>query len=120
MYCEHQHLHNDKLDMNCENGMVFNGKAAKFGVISNEFKFYGYCTEEAIQSKIKKEDYQSCSSHMLQSKAVKIKEDLIKYCHGQTSCQIDYAGIMNPADNAMQAYCNDEAIFYMQAPCVIP
>lgn len=26
---------------------------------------------------------------------------------------------MNSADSAMQAYCNDEAIFYLQAPCVI-
>ena len=81
MYCDHQRLHNEKLDMYCENGMLFNAKAAKFGVISNEFKFYGYCTEKAIQNKIKKEEYQSCSTHMLKSKVEKIKEDLMKNCH---------------------------------------
>ena len=27
---------------------------------------------------------------------------------------------MNPADNAMAQYCNDEAFFYIQLPCVVP
>lgn len=41
-------------------------------------------------------------------------------CHNQASCEINFQGVMNPADNAMAQFCNDEAFFYIQAPCVIP
>lgn len=45
---------------------------------------------------------------------------MLKNCHQQESCHIDFKGIMNPADSAMASYCNEQAYFYAQVPCVIP
>lgn len=50
----------------------------------------------------------------------KIKADMKRDCRNNFSCVINFKGIMNPADNAMQKYCDDEAFIYIQAPCILP
>lgn len=118
--CDHQRLQFQFLDIHCDNGMVLNANRSLFGVISNEFKFFGYCTEKELEREIEQNSYQSCSRHMDKQVVARIKNEMMQSCHHQESCQIDFRGIMNSADNAMASYCNEQAYFYVQAPCVIP
>jgi hypothetical protein len=91
----------EQLDIQCEPGMVLDANASQFGVISNEFKFFGYCTEKQLDKKIAENEYQSCSRHMDRQVVDRIKADMYKRCDKTDSCLIDFKGIMNPADNAM-------------------
>lgn len=50
----------------------------------------------------------------------KIKANMKRDCKNNFACVINFQGIMNPADNAMAKYCDDEAFFYIQAPCILP
>lgn len=43
--CDHQRMKFEQLDIQCAPGMVLDTNSSQFGVISNEFKFFGYCTE---------------------------------------------------------------------------
>jgi hypothetical protein len=100
--------------------MVIDAKKSLFGVVTNEFKFFGFCMEKELQREIESNNYQSCSRHMDKQAVARIKSDMLKNCDQEESCQIDFKGIMNQADNAMSSYCDDEAYFYAQLPCVIP
>ena len=64
MLCEHQRLGAGSVEMKCDPGFVLDTGHTLFGVISNEFKFFGHCTEGSINQRIAEKDYQSCSRHM--------------------------------------------------------
>lgn len=64
MICEHQRLEAESVELKCDKGFVLDTDHAVFGVISNEFKFFGLCTEKAINRRIAEKEYQSCSRHM--------------------------------------------------------
>lgn len=66
--------------MKCDDGFVLDTAHTVFGVISNEFKFFGHCTEESINNRIKEKDYQSCSRHMDSRVVKRIKQDLKDKC----------------------------------------
>ena len=91
----------EQLDIQCAPGMVLDTNSTQFGVISNEFKFFGYCTAKQLNKKIVEHEYQNCSRHMDKQVVDRIKTDMYNKCHYTDSCIIDFRGIMNSADSAM-------------------
>lgn len=101
------------MELKCGKDMVLDTRHTVFGVVSNEFKFFGFCTERALRKVIQERDYQSCSNHMDQAVVKRIKADMKRDCHREEGCEINFQGIMNPADTAMTKYCDDQSFFYI-------
>ena len=120
--CMHKQLHFTQLDLECQEGMVLDTNYAKFGVISNQFEYFGYCLEEQIDSEVKEFGYESCTSHLNSDIVHKIKHNLKENCDLKESCDVDFGGIMegNDGNENVAKFCDREAYFYIQAPCVNP
>lgn len=112
------------MEIECPKGLVLDAKNSIFGVMSNQFQSYIYCTKEAVEEIIEQKGYQDCSKAMDGRKRTIFHETMQVKCHHKKNCtmSIDINNLINPAGHSpsIAKACNEEAYLYVQMPCLYP
>lgn len=78
------------------------------------------CHSTSVNELIRKDGIENCTRILDLEKVQQMKKTLKTQCYHKESCGINIDNFIQDKKNIKQSQCGDDAIFYIQVPCVLP